>query len=76
MLSTWGSHGLRSWEVVKFESGAPYQVQATMTWDSIEAWKTATKRPDAAQIFSDIHNYTAAKPVSMPGTVQGNALLN
>ncbi|CEJ81750.1 hypothetical protein VHEMI01863 [[Torrubiella] hemipterigena] len=63
----WGSLGLQSWEILQFPEDAPYQVQATLKWDSLDSYKAAASGPSATAVFGDIPNYTTAKPVSLAG---------
>ncbi|KAJ5558403.1 hypothetical protein N7535_008613 [Penicillium sp. DV-2018c] len=70
--NSWKSFGLISWRVNKFPtaidgSRSQYLIQATLEWESEEAFKTAQKAPASAEVFGDIPNFTNQKPISLAG---------
>ncbi|KAG9253793.1 uncharacterized protein F5Z01DRAFT_129084 [Emericellopsis atlantica] len=65
----WTPHGLLSWDVLTFQADAPYQVQATLYWESLEAFEKAAGQEVTAKIFGDIPNYTTAQAVILKGKV-------
>ncbi|CAI4214302.1 unnamed protein product [Parascedosporium putredinis] len=71
----WGPLGLLSWEVVEFEEGSPYQIQATTKWKSIEAFEAAAGNQEVmAAVIGDVPNYTTAKPTFLKGKTVGSKL--
>ncbi|KAI0596563.1 ethyl tert-butyl ether degradation EthD [Biscogniauxia sp. FL1348] len=68
----WGPKGLRSWSVTKpLEDANNILVQAVITWESMEAWKTASASPEAKDIFGDIPKFTNIEPTIIKGEVVG-----
>ncbi|CEJ58643.1 ethyl tert-butyl ether degradation EthD [Penicillium brasilianum] len=72
----WGPHGLKSWNVVKYErdlAGASpkYLIAATLVWESEEAVKAATSSESAPIIFGDIPNFTNTQPITLAGSTIG-----
>lgn len=52
---------------MQFGKNNPYQVQATLKWDSEASFDAAVAGPSAKVVFGDIPNYTTAKPVTLKG---------
>merc|ERR1712072_533476 len=67
VAETWTPHGLLNWEVLTFQDDAPYQVQATLYWESMEAFERAAGQEGTAKIFADIPNYTTAQAIILKG---------
>jgi hypothetical protein len=63
MSRTWASYGLKGYEIVTFGPGQPFQLQATLRWDSIESLGKAPM----AEIEADVKNYTSLQPISVAG---------
>ena len=66
---SWGPAGLISWDIITFPADAPYQVQASLKWKSVEDFNAAAASEDAKAIFGDIKNFTSAEPVLLKGEV-------
>ncbi|KAK3181812.1 hypothetical protein K4F52_006879 [Lecanicillium sp. MT-2017a] len=73
VAKNWKPFGLQSWEIIAFEPGQTYQIQASLKWDSAESWASASAPScDAAKaVFGDIPNFTTAQPVVLKGAQQG-----
>ncbi|KAJ5690191.1 hypothetical protein N7462_004583 [Penicillium macrosclerotiorum] len=76
----WGPHGLKKWEVVKYErdlagSKPAYLITATLVWDNEDAVKAALQSESAALVFGDIPNFTNKQPVTLAGTVIGGQIV-
>lgn len=69
MNSSWGSSGLLGWDVLTFPADAPYQVQATLRWKSLDDFNAAAAGEAAKTIFGDIPNFTTAQPILLKGDV-------
>ncbi|KAF5019231.1 hypothetical protein F66182_8772 [Fusarium sp. NRRL 66182] len=69
VAATWGPHGLKSYKVLTFEAGAPYQVQATLEWDSLEAFEKAGSSEENAAVFGDIVNFYSGSPIVLKGNI-------
>lgn len=54
---------MTSYDIVQYESGQPFQVQAILKWDSIESFKKAPSE----EILADIPKFTPAQPYIVPG---------
>ncbi|KAJ4256272.1 hypothetical protein NW762_009352 [Fusarium torreyae] len=66
-----GPLGLKSWKIISFEEGAPFQVQATLEWDSIEAIDKAVASEAGKEVFGDVPNFYSEQPVLLKGPVVG-----
>ncbi|KAI1500241.1 ethyl tert-butyl ether degradation EthD [Biscogniauxia marginata] len=64
----WGPVGLRSWAVTQ-PIDPEYVIQAVVTWESMEAWKTASQGPEAKGIFDDVPKFTNLDPLIVKGGV-------
>ena len=60
---TWSPVGLKSWEIVQYSEGNPFQIQALLRWDSLESWDKAPKD----EILGDIPNFTPIQPLILKG---------
>lgn len=69
MNSLWTSYGLQGWDVLTFPADAPYQVQATLRWKSLDDFNAAATSESAKPVFEDIPNFTAAQPILLKGDV-------
>ncbi|KAH9826877.1 Ethyl tert-butyl ether degradation [Teratosphaeria destructans] len=67
--SKWGQYGLVHWKVLQFREEDPYLVQATLEFESTDAFGKAAAGPEVADIMADIKNFSDKEPVIMPGTV-------
>ncbi|OJJ83094.1 uncharacterized protein ASPGLDRAFT_36556 [Aspergillus glaucus CBS 516.65] len=67
--STWESSGLLGWDVLTFPADAPYQVQATLRWKSLDDFNAAAAGEATKTIFGDIPNFTTAQPILLKGDV-------
>lgn len=72
-ISSWTPYGLQGWEILKFPADAPYQVQATLKWDSIESWEKAAAGEETKAVFADLPNFTEAKPIVLKGEVSASS---
>ncbi|PKS06121.1 hypothetical protein jhhlp_007438 [Lomentospora prolificans] len=71
----WGPLGMQSWEVLEFEEGSPYQVQAITKWKSVEAFEAAMADKVTEEVIGDVPNYTTAKPIFIKGKSAGGSKL-
>jgi len=69
----WTSYGLQSWKVLQFGDDAPYKVQATLEWDSMESFQKAASGPEVKDVMGDVPNFSDKDPVLMPGEVVGTS---
>ena len=69
----WTQYGLKSWKVLQFGDDAPYTVQATLEFDSMDDFKKAGGSPEAKEVMGDIPNFSDKQPVLMPGEVVGTS---
>ncbi|EPS32480.1 hypothetical protein POX_d05360 [Penicillium oxalicum] len=74
VAKTWGPHGLKSWNVVRYENDltgatSKYLIVATLIWESEEALKKAREVEGAPAIFADIPNFTNKAPITLAGGV-------
>ncbi|KAK8200712.1 hypothetical protein M8818_006027 [Zalaria obscura] len=69
----WGPAGLKGWKVIKFGDDAPYSVQATLEWDSMEDFQKAAAGEHTKEIMGDVTNFSNQHPHLMPGEVVGSA---
>jgi len=67
----WGPLGLLSWEVLQFDEGQQYQVQAILRWKSTEAFEAASASPVTQEVIADVANFTTAKPIFIKGKSAG-----
>ncbi|TQV90931.1 hypothetical protein V2A60_008392 [Cordyceps javanica] len=58
----WKPFGLESWEIIVFEPGQKYQVQAILKWDKLESLDKAKEGEAGVKVLGDIAKFTAAKP--------------
>ncbi|KAF4967447.1 hypothetical protein FSARC_5020 [Fusarium sarcochroum] len=65
----WGPHGLKNWKILTFQDGAPFQVQATLEWESVEAFNKAESTDAGKEIFGDVKNFYSESPVLLKGPV-------
>jgi hypothetical protein len=75
VLSIWGKEGLKSWEITRLAPDQPYQIQASLKFDTLAAWDAASTGPSSAIIFGDIPNFTTAKPLVVKGFQHGSEIL-
>ncbi|KAK4964485.1 hypothetical protein LTR66_000088 [Elasticomyces elasticus] len=73
--SIWGPAGLKSWKVLKFGKDDQFSVQATLEWDSPEAFQKAVAGPKTGEVMDDIKNFSDKNPVIMSGEVTGTSKL-
>ncbi|KAG4263049.1 hypothetical protein FPRO03_10412 [Fusarium proliferatum] len=69
VASKWGSYGLKNYKIITFQEGAPFQVQATLEWESLEVFEKAAASEAAAAVFGDIKNFYDGNPVLLKGPV-------
>ncbi|WPG98084.1 Hypothetical protein R9X50_00087000 [Acrodontium crateriforme] len=69
----WGPDGLTSYKVLKFNDNAPYSVQATLEFESLEAFQKAAGGPHTAEILGDVPNFSDKEPVLMPASIVGSS---
>ncbi|EWZ33391.1 hypothetical protein FOQG_14011 [Fusarium oxysporum f. sp. raphani 54005] len=69
VASKWGSHGLKNYKILTFQEGAPFQIQATLEWESLEVFEKAAASEAAAAVFGDIKNFYDGNPVLLKGPV-------
>ncbi|KAF5705871.1 hypothetical protein FGLOB1_7768 [Fusarium globosum] len=65
----WGSYGLKNYKIITFQEGAPFQIQATLEWESLEVFEKAAASEAAAAVFGDIKNFYDGNPVLLKGPV-------
>ncbi|KIW96785.1 uncharacterized protein Z519_02176 [Cladophialophora bantiana CBS 173.52] len=77
VFSKWLSYGMKEWKVVKFEDSPdgtkPYSVAAVMTWESMDALKTALKGKEVEVIFGDVPNFSNKYALFLNGEVVGES---
>lgn len=71
---SWEQYGLKGWEVMEFKPSPdgtvpPYQVQATLIWDSQEDFKKGLESPETPTVLGDVANFTDLQPILMGGPV-------
>lgn len=76
VMDSWGSYGLKSWEVSKIVGtatgeDAPYTVQALLHFESLEKFQEAASGPKAPIVLGDIPNFSNKEPVILIGDVVG-----
>ena len=69
----WQSYGLQSWKVLEFGDDAPYKVQATLEWGSMDDFKKASSGPETKDVLGDVPNFADKEPILMPGEVVGTS---
>ncbi|UNI21314.1 hypothetical protein JDV02_007315 [Purpureocillium takamizusanense] len=69
---TWGSEGLESWEVIEFDPGLPYMVQAMLKFESMAKWKAASSGPTGMKVWNDLPNFTTSQPEILQGKSRGH----
>ncbi|KAI1071885.1 hypothetical protein NW752_001483 [Fusarium irregulare] len=69
VASKWGPLGLKNYKILNFQEGQAYQVQATLEWDSVEAFDKAAANEVAKDIFGDIKNFYNGEPMLLKGPV-------
>lgn len=57
------------WDVLTFPADAPYQIQATLRWKSMDDFNAAAAGESTKAVFEDIKNFTSAQPILLKGTV-------
>jgi hypothetical protein len=67
-VSNWSKLGLEGWEVTKYPSDAPFQVQVILRWTSLQDFEAAMSAPVTPELFEDVKNFTSAEPVLLKGT--------
>jgi len=65
----WKPYGLFSYKVTEFGPESPYSVGCVMDFESIAAYQNATAAPEAAEVMSDIKNYSSEQPIIAAGEV-------
>lgn len=65
-------YGLKSWKVLEFGGDAPYCVQATLEWESQQAFEQGAGSPDMKEVLDDVPNFSDKQPTLMPGTIKGS----
>ncbi|WZH45454.1 hypothetical protein QYS62_006513 [Fusarium acuminatum] len=65
----WTPHGLKGYTILQFQEGAPYQVQATLHWGSVEEFDKGAASEVAAEIFGDIKNFYTGDPIILKGKI-------
>jgi len=71
--SKWSQYGLTSWKVLKFGEDAPYLVQATLEFKSMDDFHKAGAGPEVGDVMADVKNFSDKEPVLMPGDVVGTS---
>ena len=71
--SKWKSYGLKSWKVIQFKEDAPYCVQATLEWGSMDEFNKAASGPETPEVLGDVPNFSDKEPILMPGDVTGTS---
>lgn len=61
--------GLKGWSVIEFDDDAPYKVQATLDWGSVEEVTKAVESEVAQTVFGDIPNFSDKQPVVLKGPI-------
>ena len=69
----WEQYGLKSWKVLKFGDDAPYCVQATLEWGSMDNFKTAASSESAGEVMGDIKNFSDKDPILLAGELVGTS---
>ena len=64
----WGPQGVVSWIVATGDKDAGYHVQATLVWESIEAFENLTK---VEEVVGDGKNFTDVAPTRTVGFLVG-----
>lgn len=73
VMKAWGPEGMTSWKVLKFGDDAPYSVQATLEWKSMEAFQKAAQGPKTKEVMGDVPNFSDKEPTLMPAEVVGTS---
>ncbi|KAM0717515.1 hypothetical protein Q7P37_007367 [Cladosporium fusiforme] len=68
----WSEYGLKSWKVLQFPDDAPYCVQATLEWGSMDDFKKAATSPALQDIMDDVKNFSNTTPKLMTGQLVGS----
>jgi len=71
-----GPYGLKSWTVIKFDSGSDgsppqYRIQATLVWELVDQVKTAVASEAGKAVFADVPNFSNKSPLFLMGNVEG-----
>lgn len=69
----WAQYNLQSWKVLKFNDDAPYTVQATLEFGSLNDFQSAASGPEAKEVLGDVPNFSDKEPVIMAGDVVGTS---
>ncbi|KAM0541961.1 hypothetical protein ACHAPJ_013023 [Fusarium lateritium] len=76
VASKWGPYGLKSYKILTFQEGAPYQVQAILEWPSVEAFDKAAASETSSEIFGDLRNYySEGDPIILKGKTIASELV-
>jgi len=68
----WGPQGLLSWTVTTGDKGADYHVQATLVWESIEAFENLKK---VEEVIGDMKNFTEVGASRTVGILVGQGTI-
>jgi uncharacterized protein (TIGR02118 family) len=69
---TWGSKGLKSWQVSELDPKSGHSIQCVLVFESTEAFGKAMSE-DEAEIMGDVKNYTEGAPVVIIGKIVGSS---
>ena len=69
----WSAYGLKSWKVLQFPADAPYCVQATLEWGSIDEFQKAATSESAKEVLGDVKNFSDKDPVLFSGEAVGTS---
>ena len=78
VMDTWGTHGLKKWEVIKFAAGPDggkpqFSVQAILSFENADSVKNALASEETAKVFGDVKNFSNKGPVFLSGDVTGTS---
>lgn len=65
----WTQYGLKSWKVLKYPDDAPYSIQATLEFGSLDEFHKAAAGPEHSDIVGDIKNFADKDPLFLTGDV-------
>ena len=68
---TWGPEGLQAWKILKFPADAAFSVQATLEFESMDAFQKAAGGESAKVVLGDIPNFSNKQPTILAGEVMG-----
>ena len=76
LQQVWGPHGMHSWSINRFanpdpfsQQPAPWAVQTTVYWPSMDAFKAAMADPGSQVTGADVPKFTNVFPVIWTGEV-------